>query len=184
MADIDVQRKGIDTQEKHHLGWLWWLLGLIVLGLLAWWLFAPDTREVAVMEPVTEQPVVTPSTPNVTPAAPVTIATIAANPTNHVGTEYSDADGTMVGEVVSERAFWIEENGQRMLAIVTDSPGQDVDINEGQTVRIRRATIRDAGYLSQIPGDLDAQVQQMAQQQPVYLVVNEADLEVAPTTAP
>lgn len=43
MADIDVERKQSNS-------WIWWLLGLIVLGLLIWWLAAAlgdDEPEVA-----------------------------------------------------------------------------------------------------------------------------------------
>lgn len=51
MADIDIQRKS-------GMGWLWWVLGLIVLALLAWWFLAADNEEVATDPTLTEQPAV------------------------------------------------------------------------------------------------------------------------------
>lgn len=46
----------IPVHKKSNLGWLWWLLGLLLLGLLLWWLLTRDDDSEVVNEPVaTEQ---------------------------------------------------------------------------------------------------------------------------------
>lgn len=66
MADIDVER-------KRGAGWLWWLLGLVVLALIIWAIVEaiddqPDTAPV--VEPT---PVVSPSTEPTTPGVADTV---------------------------------------------------------------------------------------------------------------
>jgi hypothetical protein len=56
MADINIERKSPTS-------WIWWVLGLVILGLLLFWLLTPGTRDQVglvdddpTMMPVTEQP--------------------------------------------------------------------------------------------------------------------------------
>lgn len=53
------------AEEKSGLGWLWWLLGLLLLGALSWWLFFRPAGETAT-----------------TTAAPTTEATATAGDTS------------------------------------------------------------------------------------------------------
>jgi hypothetical protein len=174
MADIDVQR-------KTGMGWLWWLLGLIVLALLAWWLLAPDAEEdLAVVEPVAEEPMITPATtPEIVgTAAGVSIADILGNPAAHEGTDFTDE--VTVAEVPTDRGFWIEDQGARMFALIIDDPAEEPkDINPGQTLRIDQGTLRDRTFLPDLQGaPLDAQTQQIVDEQPIFLVVDERYINI------
>jgi hypothetical protein len=55
MAEIDVERKSSPT-------WIWWLLGLIVLGLIAWVALSGDDPEPA--DTIAPAPVSAPEVPN------------------------------------------------------------------------------------------------------------------------
>jgi hypothetical protein len=44
MADIDIERRGAPV-------WIWWILGLILLGFLLLWLLTPTRERVAEVEP-------------------------------------------------------------------------------------------------------------------------------------
>lgn len=88
MADIDVERKG-------GMGWLWWLLGLIVLALVVWAIVEAmdtDEPEVGVTEPVPAvAPGVTPE-PGVPGAAamPAAVTTYLSQCTEQLGAPEGD----------------------------------------------------------------------------------------------
>lgn len=169
MAEIHMEKK-----RSGGLGWLWILLALLLIALLAW-AFWPDD-DVDVVEPVAQTstyvaPVETPATTT------VTLAEINQNPAQWVGREYS---GTVtVPEVPTDRGFWIEENGTRMFAVVYDAPREDwIDINPGQQLRLR-GTVRDQAFTSQMPGEpMTAGTQNILENQQAYLVVGESAIEI------
>lgn len=173
MAKIPVERTSGG-------GWWKWLLGLLLLGL-AIWLVAEliteddeyETAEIEAVEPVA---------PATTPAAAGTMATLAAilnNPDEYIGETFPGVTAEVV-EVPTDRGFWIEADGQRMFAIVIDEPReQRVDINPGQTVQINQGMLRDRTFLPDIPGDpLDADTQRLAEEQEIFLVVDERYINV------
>ncbi len=53
----------VDDDSEGGLGWLWWLLGLVLLGLLLWWLFArPATdTDAAVNDTVVSETIAPPA---------------------------------------------------------------------------------------------------------------------------
>jgi len=172
MADIDLERK------RSGMGWLWGLLALLAVVLLAWWLW-PDTEEaefaeadvgaeVAPVEPLatTPEPVAT--------AAGVTIGDILGSPDAYIDQPFPRAE-VNVAEVVTDRGFWIEDQGERLFALIVDRPQeQPVDLNPGQTIRIDRGTLRDRTFLPELPGaPLDQETENIAEQQPIFLVVEE-----------
>lgn len=174
MAEIHMEKR-----ERSSMGWLWILLAILLIALLVWW-FWPDEPEIAAIDttptPMTATAVVTDP---VTPAANTvaTLAAITSDPQQWVGKEYSGM--VTVVEVPTDRGFWIEENGARMLALVDDGPAEaPIDINQGQQIRIR-GTIRDAAYLPNLPGKpLDADTKALVDQNPVYLVAGESAIEI------
>lgn len=182
MADIDVERKSGNR-------WIWWVLGLIVLALLLWWLLAGRGDDDADLEPVTAtavEPITPATTPEVVAAAPgVSIADILGSPDEYLGQNWQDESVNVV-EVPTDRGFWIEDQGARMYAILIDNPAEEpLDINPGQQVRITQAVLRDRTYLPQIPGEpLDAQTQQTAEGQPIFLTVDESNIEILQTGNP
>lgn len=109
MAEIHIER-------KKGTAWLWLLLAaLAVLAVLAWLLWRPGAAETTPLTATIVDPVPAPAT--VATVAPLdstpTIATILANPPQWVGREFS---GTVtVAEVPTDRGFWIEEGGRRVV---------------------------------------------------------------------
>lgn len=180
MADIDVERKG-------GMAWLWWLLGLLLIALLLWWLFSGDDEEdVAVTEPVPA--VVEPAPVATTPpaAASPTIADVLSNPGMYAGQSFTTQE-VEVAEVVSDRGFWIENDGQRLFVVKNESPEPGVadvqgqaDVRDGRNVNAGdRLQINGTLYTSadEVQPPLDAQTRQQIEDQPIFLQANVADIQ-------
>ena len=154
------------------------LAGALVLGACE-----EEEPEVAAVpaEIAAVPPAVTPATmPEPVAQLPgVSIADILGNPAGFLGQTWT-VDAVQVPEVPTDRGFWIEDQGSRLFAIIIDDPEeQPKDINPGQTLRITEGVLRDRTFLPQIPGEpLEAQTQQIAEQQPVFLVVDERNIQI------
>lgn len=186
MADINIER-------KKGAAWIWWLLGLIVLALLIWLIAGAlddDEAEVAAV-PAAAVPVVEPAVPVAPAAAPagLTIAEVLANPSAYAGQSFSTGQ-VPVAEVVSDRGFWIESNGQRLFVVKNESPQTGVadvegsadmrparNVNVGETVQINGTLYTTP---DQIQPPLDEQTRQAIQGQPIVLQANVADIQHAP----
>ena len=177
MADIDLER------DRGGMGWLWWALGLLALVLIVWWVW-PDndeaefadveapTAEIEAVEPVTTpEPIVD--------IQGVTVGDILGNPDDYIGETFPRAEVTAV-EVPTDRGFWIEDEGERLFAIINDQPQeQPKDINPGATLRIDGGTFRDRTYLPELSGaPLDQTTEDLAEQQDIFLVVDESAITV------
>ncbi len=171
MADIPV------TKNKGGAWWMW-LLGLLLLGALAWIAFsamdnddAVETDPVAVVDPGEPEPIAV--------AVGTTFGEILANPTAYAGQALNGAE-VNVPDVPSDRGFWIEQMGERMFAILNDGPEEaPVDINQGQVLRIERGILREPSYLDQLPGEpLEAETRRLASEQPLFLEVNDEDVTI------
>lgn len=181
MAEIRLEKK-----KKRGMGWLWALLALLLLLLLVWWLW-PDAEVGEPVEPVATEPFGTEVEPEgpVEPVEPMVgaeglgLGVILANPADYVGEPFPGAE-VQVAEVPTDRGFWIEQDGQRLFAIIVDMPEEEPkDINPGQTLNVEQGTLRDSGYLAELPGEpLDADTEEIARQQPIFLVVDERYIEV------
>ena len=182
MADIDVERKSGNN-------WIWWVLGLIVLALLLWWLIGMGDDDDVDVDPVTAtavEPITPATTPEVVGTAPgISIADILGTPASYLGQPWQ-IDAVNVVEVPTDRGFWIEDEGARMYVILIDDPAEEpLDINPGQSLRIDQGVLRDRTYLPQIPGEpLDAQTQQTAEEQPIFLTVDERNIEILQAGTP
>lgn len=168
MAEIHMER-------KRGMGWMWALLAILLIALLAWMFWPRRDVELVPVATATTATIIDPVV--VPPATDTTIATILASPQQWVGREFSGV--VTVADVPSDRGFWIEQNGQRMFAILYDEPAEvPIDINAGQQLRIR-GTVRDAPYLPQVPGEkLTQSTEAIAREQPVYLVAGETAIEI------
>lgn len=178
MADIKMERK------KRGPGWLWALLALILIALVLWWLWGrgrvdepiQPVGEVGVTEPV--EPIEGATEPAAGGA--VDLGPILANPGNWVGRDFPTGE-VQVAEVATDRGFWVTgSGGERLFGVIIDQPAeQPKDINAGQTLRITGGTLRDSSYLPQLAGDpLDDDTRRILENQEVFLVVDEADIEV------
>ena len=191
MAEINVERKDAS---------IWpWVLGLLLLGLLAWGVYElldDDAPEVATAPAVVDAPVA-PVAPVVDPAAPAVppapavgtpgLAEILANPAAYAGQTWSTPQPVRAAEVVGDRSFWVESNGQRLFVIKNESPQPGVADVQGKA-DVRPARNVNAGEMLQMSGTLytsvdqvqpplDAQTRQVASSQPIFLVVNVADVQ-------
>ena len=170
MAQIDIERKSTTS-------WIWWVLGLILLALVVWWIVsaAGDDTEVAEAPGVVAAPV----TPEPVASAPgVSIADILGTPTAYVGQAFAQSN-VRVAEVPSDRGFWIEDGGSRLFAILVDEPTERPDINPGQTLSISQGMLRDRTFLPDMQGaPLDAETRRIAESQPLFLVVDQANLTI------
>lgn len=176
MAHIPVEK------TSRGGGFLPWLLGLLVLALLGWALWAlldDDEAEVAVVPAPTTATTPEPRTGTTAGAATVDLAAILENPQAYAGESFPTTE-VRVADVPTDRGFWIEHEGARLFAIVVDQPSeQPKDINPGQTLRVTGGTLRAPSYLSELPGmPLDAQTEATAREQDVFLVVDERNLDV------
>lgn len=58
--------------------------------------------------------------------------------------------------------------------------GERVEPVATEPLRIERGTLRDSGYLAEMPGEpLDADTEEIARQQPILLVVDEGSFDIA-----
>ena len=91
-----------------------------------------------------------------------------------------------VTEVPTDRGFWIEDEGQRLFAILADQPQEEPkDINPNQTLRLREAVVRDPAFIANIPGEpLDADTRRILNGLPVFLTVDERNIEILQGAAP
>lgn len=168
----------IHMERKKGMPWIWALLALLLVALIAWMVWPrPDPVEPLPVATATTVTIVEPLAVPPPAATDATIATILSNPRQWVGREFSGV--VTVAEVPSDRGFWIEQNGQRMFAILYDEPAEvPVDINAGQQLRIR-GTVRDPAYLPQVVGaKLTPSTEAIAREQPVYLVAGETAIEI------
>ena len=176
MADIPVEKKSGGG------GWWKWLLGLLLLALIIWAIAAAidtDESNVTEVEPVT--PTTTPEP--IAQAPTVTIGDILGNPTEYVGDDFADVyprAEVQVGSVPTDRGFWVVDQGDSLFAVIIDVPEeQPNDIDAGQTLRIQEAILRDRTFLPQIPGvPLDADTERIAEQQPIFLTVDETNISI------
>ena len=180
MAEIHVERKDRS---------IWpWILGALAVLLLLWLFFALlDNDEEAAVAPVAEPVVAIPAPPVTPPVAAVPVVTpppppteadtaavpvvvIVGSPAPFLG---QPVVGTArVGEVVSDRGFWLEQDGQRIFAVIARTPQMEnaVNVNQGQLVRVA-GVIYDNATADQIPGGLEPDARRIIANQPAFLYV-------------
>jgi hypothetical protein len=180
MADIDIERK-----KKSPLPWV---LGLLALALLAFLLMQScggDEEADPAVAPVTDTTTAVSTAPMAAPdttmagAAGAGAAGVAgAAGAGWIGTVLAgtNAGQTTGGEAVvpetpSDRGFWVEENGQRVFAILAEPMEQVKDIDPGQRVTLSNARVLRGSESSQIPQDVDAEARQTASGQQYFLLV-------------
>jgi hypothetical protein len=109
------------------------------------------------------------------------VAAILGNAAQYDGQTVSGT--ARVVDVPSDRGFWVEDNGQRLLVVLgekgagTNAPEHHTDIKTGQTLRLSGHVFRKG---AQVPGNvLDAETRRMAENQAAFLHVNPQDVQMA-----
>ncbi|WP_299307007.1 hypothetical protein [uncultured Croceicoccus sp.] len=170
MAEIPVEKKSSKS-------WLWILLALILGALILWWILADDDDDVEMLTTDTEvSETVDTATP--TMASEMTIAAIAANPQAYIGQEFTgEVD---VGGPLTDRGFWVENDGARIFALIIDEPREvPLDINPGQRLSVSGGTIREAGEMTDVEGvPLDEDTRNVLADQDVFMIVDEANIDI------
>lgn len=185
MADINIERKKRSPLPL--------ILGVLALLLLLFLLLRScgDDDDVEVQEGAVVD-TTTAMTPSATGAAPVTpapdAAAGAAGAAAGAGWIAGVLAGTSAGQTVggegivpetpSDRGFWIEENGQRVFAILQEPMEQVKDIDPGQRVRISHARVLAGSESAQIPQDVDAEARQTASGQQHFLLVPASGVQI------
>ncbi len=170
MAEINVQRRRGGV-------WPLVLIGTILLGLTLWGLYEwleSDDLQVAAVEPSTGS--VAPPAP---PAGAVTVIPVAA--ILSAPTSYGvPLDGrARVTEVVTDRGFWIGADGQRMFVVIDEPKPEIKEVQPGQTVVIRQATVYPSAQVTSIPGELDADTRRIIESVPTVLYVKASNIELS-----
>lgn len=172
MAEIKVEHR-----EKSGVGR--WLLPLLLLGLVVAAVLAMRNRG-------EDRTVASTATPTVSAAGGevaggmIPVATIVGAPAQYANQTVSGT--ARVAQVVSDRGFWIEENGQRMFVVLgekgagTNAAEHAVDIKSGGTVRFTNAHVFTSA--DQVPGgNVEAEARQAIANQPAFLHVNPGDVQ-------
>ncbi len=175
----------IPVEKKSSMKWLWLLLAAILLALLIWWAVSDDDD----VEPVLADTATIESVEGIdadadadalgsTESMPMTLAAILANPQSYIGEEFSGEVG--VGGPLTDRGFWIENDGARMFALIIDEPMEvPLDINAGQELQITGGRIREGGEVSDVEGvPLDDDTLEVLADQDVFLLVNEDNIDI------
>jgi hypothetical protein len=168
----------IPVEKKSSMGWLWVLLALILAALLIWWIVKDeDDVETAAVETAETETLATES-PTAADAMPMTLAAITAQPQSYIGQQFTGEVG--VAGPLTDRGFWIENDGARMFALIIDQPMEvPMDINAGQRLQISGGTIRAGGEMTDVEGaPLDDDTRAILADQDAFLIVDEARIEI------
>lgn len=164
MAEIEIQRK-----QGGVPAWAW-ILGLMVLGYLIWWLVTANSGNRA----NTAGDITTPTTSVATvnnaengTETPETAASEAATPTIEaananlpLGAIQAKPDAyfnqwvsgmATVTDVLSDHAFWIEQDGKRMLVVKADNIVQSTNIVSGNKVSFSGMVVNPAQAADRVP---------------------------------
>ena len=149
MAEIPVEKKG-------GLGWLWLLLGLLALALIAWLILRDDDEEVVADDTAVVGTVDERDNDAMTTATGAGTAASALA----VGDSFS-LDGVRVTELSGDMSFTVDDNGTERFVVFNQQPTPgtaqegEFDINPGQLVNL---TGRVMGADQPMPNGVDATV--------------------------
>lgn len=185
MAEINIEKKKS----------IWpWIIGALVALLILWFLFNMLDRddEAPVVAPAATSQIVEPAgpvPPADTGAAEVTtanaevtdamlpISAVLAGTAGYVGKQISGT--ARVTDVPTDRGFWIEQDGQRMFAMLAEQPGMEneIDVNQGQLVQLS-GTVHDTASASQVQGGISPEAMQILGGQQAFLLVQPNDVTI------
>lgn len=153
----------LDIQEKRSSAWIWWVLGLVLLALIAWWLLSSNGRDNVADTGVVPPPVVAgdPAAAAPAPAGAETItdlgALTSADDPNALMGRRVVLTGVPVAEAVSDKGFWIGGSkavGDGVFAVRTNQ-SQPNTAPDGAVTAGRSANVY--GVIQAIPTNLTEQ---------------------------
>lgn len=111
-----------------------------------------------------------PGPPAASDTTPIPVTVIVAGPAGYLGR--SVVGTARVAEVVSDRGFWLEQDGERIFAVIAQTPQMEnaVNVNQGQTVVVA-GVVYDSATADQVPGELEPDAKQIIADQPAFLYV-------------
>jgi hypothetical protein len=165
----------IEIRKKTSVPWWLWLIVFLLIAMLIWWIVAAMNNDVATQGPVYSEPASRTATTNETDTAEIMpISNIIGNVGSYIGRQ---VQGTaMVSSVVSDRGFWVEQNGQSLFAVIDESVGgrsEVMDINKGQRLWLQ-GNIYNTAEASKLPGvqNLEKETRDIINSQPAFLYVH------------
>ena len=149
MAQLEIQEK------KRGGSWMWWLLGLVLLAVIAWWLLSRN-GDVDVVDTGAGMTAVTPA-PDAAGAITTLDALTGATDANALMGRRVALTGVPVAEAVSDKGFWLGSGtgvGQGVFAVRTSqmqsNTAADGAVNAGSSVNVW-------GVITAMPANLSAE---------------------------
>jgi hypothetical protein len=178
MPELEIQRR----ESQGMPWWVWLLIAALVIGLI-WWMMGANTGRDIAETPATTTPNEqvagerqATTTGDLTSAEWLPIPAMRANPDNYFGQSVSGI-GT-VTETVSDRAFWLEQRGERVLVVMDEALTTAPTLTAGQAVSIR-GTVHNPDQMQQVPGvmQLDTARQTMLQGEPAFIEATSIEVQ-------
>lgn len=166
----------LDIQQREHAGapWWAWLLGALALIALIWvGVEAFDNDRTARQAP---QEVVAGERQVIREGDLLPVAVILASPSSYFGQEVSGVAN--VTEVISDRGFWVENEGQRAFVILGQGiPEAGVKVRAGDRITLT-GTFMESQKLGEMPeiGQLEADTRQAIAGQTGFIRAKAVDL--------
>lgn len=174
MPELDIERR-----PQPAVPWWAWLIGAILLALIIWAIVAGTTGGRQAEAPAPADRVAgergeTAGVPQPVPGQEglLPVQAIQQNAEQYHGQTVSGT--ATVAEVVSNRGFWVEQNGNRLFVIDGQTTPPAAELRPGQQVHLKGYAYR-TGASSRMPQveAMDERTARTLQEQSVFLHVTE-----------
>jgi hypothetical protein len=164
VPELEIERR----ENRGVPGWVW-LVAAVILGLIIWGIVAATNNRQAAVAPADRVAGERQETPGM---EMLPIGAIVGAPDQYFDKDVRGA--ARVTEVISDRGFWVESEGQRALVMLAEGiPEAGVNVEAGQQLDIQGVFLRpDAANTSQV----EPQAAQVLQDQPGFIRANSVDI--------
>lgn len=168
MPEIDIQRR-----EGMNVPWWAWLVGAALTALLIWWIVAAATPDRRAGEPAPQDRVAGERQEQrdtiIGGAQQLPLTAIQQDPAQYHGNTVSGV--ATVAEVVSDRGFWVEQNGSRLFVLDGQTVPGARTLQAGDRIQLEGPVYRtgEQGFrMPQVEG-MDEQTARTLQEQQVFM---------------
>lgn len=105
----------------------------------------------------------------------IPVVAIITTPTSYAGRGI--AGRARVGEVVSDRGFWIQQDSLRAFVILNEKTPEALEIKSGQTVELT-GKVYTPQMLDQLPGSIEADAKKIIEGEQAFIVVAARDVKI------